>query len=85
MRPPTPVPRSRTADGNPPAGTVRPRAGRVPCRMSVLPAATAPAAAAGAEHHAAATCASFGTPAEHAKTGALNLTLPIPYGRRATT
>jgi hypothetical protein len=53
--------------------------------MSVLPAATAPAAAAGAEHHAAATCAGFGTPAEHAKTGALNLTLPIPYRRHATT
>jgi len=52
--------------------------------MSVLPATTAPPAAAGAEHHAAATCASFGTPAEHAQTGALNLTLPIPYGRHAT-
>jgi len=53
--------------------------------MSVLQATTAPPAAAGAEHHAAATCASFGTPAEHAQTGALNLTLPIPYGRHATT
>ena len=53
--------------------------------MSVLPATTAPPAAAGAEHHAAATCAGFGTPAEHAQTGALNLTLPIPYGRHATT
>ena len=52
--------------------------------MSVLQATTAPPAAAGAEHHAAATCASFGTPAEHAQTGALNLTLPIPYGRHAT-
>jgi hypothetical protein len=53
--------------------------------MSVLQATTAPPAAAGAEHHAAATCAGFGTPAEHAQTGALNLTLPIPYGRHATT
>ena len=53
--------------------------------MSVLPATTAPPAAAGAEHHAAATCAGFGTPAEHAQTGALNLTLPNPYGRHATT
>jgi hypothetical protein len=53
--------------------------------MSVLQATTAPPAAARAEHHAAATCAGFGTPAEHAQTGALNLTLPIPYGRHATT